>query len=117
MIDGPVYRYKARLLRAIDGDTFVALVDVGFATEKGQPGIQVPLRIRIRGVNTPERSQPGYLEAKSFLAGYAAVPLMVQTYKDERSFERWIADVWASDGVAWASLADQIIERGYGVAA
>ena len=41
------YRYKAKLIRIIDGDTIVALIDLGFeiATRK---------KIRLYGINAPE---------------------------------------------------------------
>jgi len=43
----------------VDGDTVDALVDLGFK-------IQTIQRLRLARVNTPERSQPAYTEAKEF---------------------------------------------------
>ena len=42
-----IYKYKAKLIRVIDGDTVDALIDLGFS-------VWVKKRIRLYGINTPE---------------------------------------------------------------
>lgn len=42
-----LYRYKAQLLRVVDGDTIDAMIDLGFET-------YVKRRIRMTGINAPE---------------------------------------------------------------
>jgi len=42
-----VYKYNAKLIRVIDGDTIDALIDLGF-------NVWVKKRIRLYGINTPE---------------------------------------------------------------
>tara|TARA_Y100001938_G_C7889900_1_gene329282 strand:- start:77 stop:409 length:333 start_codon:yes stop_codon:yes gene_type:complete len=42
-----MYRYKASLIRVIDGDTLDALVDLGF-------DVWIKKRVRLYGINTPE---------------------------------------------------------------
>jgi len=42
-----MYKYSAKLIRVIDGDTIDAMIDLGFDT-------WVKKRIRLYGINTPE---------------------------------------------------------------
>lgn len=83
------YRFKARLIRCVDGDTFDADVDLGFH-------VWARLRFRLLVVDTPERGQPGFEEATRYLAGAIA-----DQCDDEETFElvstktgkygRWLA--------------------------
>lgn len=118
----PSYVYRARAIRVIDGDTFIAAVDLGFGVEHGEPGITVPLRVRLHGVYCPERRETGGPEATGFLAGLLGLtvpeprPLILQSYKDARSFERWVCDVWLEADDTGATLAQHIIDGGHGSA-
>jgi endonuclease YncB( thermonuclease family) len=51
-------KYAGTILRVIDGDTFI------FQTDEGN------LRIRMFGIDAPEKSQEFGLESKAFLEGY-----------------------------------------------
>ena len=51
------YKYKAKVIRVIDGDTVVATIDFGFHVRK-------TLHIRLDGINTPEL-RGGTLETKA----------------------------------------------------
>jgi micrococcal nuclease len=42
-----MYKYNAKLIRVIDGDTIDALIDLGF-------DVWIKKRIRLYGINTPE---------------------------------------------------------------
>lgn len=119
----PAYIYRARAVRAIDGDTLIANVDLGFGVEKGRPGITVPLRIRIRGLFCAEvtkpwekanASTPGYQAAAALHALITDMPLIVQSYKDARSFERWVCDVWIEGEEN--TVAEHMIADGKGTA-
>jgi endonuclease YncB( thermonuclease family) len=113
----PVYRYRASCLRVIDGDTFVAAVDLGFGPERGKPGVTLPLRIRVHGVDTPEVSKPwdkaqdgpGKAAAAFAFLSLMYAPLVIESYKDERSFERWVCDVWIGN----ESYADLLRQQGH----
>lgn len=84
----PVYIYRATCQRVIDGDTFVANVDLGFY-------VAVAIHVRLHGFSAPERNQPGGPEATSRLREMIdGKPLVLKSFKDQRSFERWICDVW-----------------------
>ena len=52
-----MYSYKAIVTNVVDGDTVDVNVDLGFKVYSKQ-------RIRLAGIDTPERGQPGYQEAK-----------------------------------------------------
>jgi micrococcal nuclease len=51
-----VYQYKAKVLNVVDGDTIDVSIDLGLQIYSLQ-------RIRLYGIDTPERGQPGFLEA------------------------------------------------------
>lgn len=89
----PIYRFEnCRLVRVIDGDTFVASIDVGF-------GFTTTQRIRLMGCDMPERNQPGGKAATAQLMAYlgGAERLIIQTVKLD-SFGRWLAWVSRGDG-------------------
>jgi len=91
--------YRARPEQVIDGDTIDVTLDLGrrtYATE----------RLRLLGVNTPERKGATLAAgnaARAYVAAWlaskasratAAWPLRVQTEKDD-AFGRYLAFVWA----------------------
>ena len=94
----PVYVYRARLNRVIDGDTYVFDVDLGFR-------VTAQITVRLRGLFTAESNQPGGAEAtlRAQRIFAKATQIVLSTYKDRMSFTRWIADVWV-DGVLLADL-------------
>jgi len=112
----PEYRYTALCQRVIDGDTFMAVVDLGFY-------VQALIRVRVHGLNCPEVRKPWH-KADPESPGYKAAQfahrtlvesldtILLQSYKDERSFERWVCDVWI-DG---QSYAEAVIKAGRGTA-
>jgi endonuclease YncB( thermonuclease family) len=108
-----LWQYRARLVRVIDGDTLVALVDTGFYGRQ-------EVHLRLAGVNAPELHQPGGREAEQALAGALISNLSpprpewylrVVTLQRERvvsevtSFERYVAHVWVQRGDFLYSLA------------
>lgn len=98
------FQYAATLNRVIDGDTVILNVDLGFH-------LTGALTFRLRGVNTPERGEPGWGEAKAYLEQrLTGKPLGIRTHKGQ-TFARWLADVYV-DG---RNLADDIVTDGYGV--
>jgi micrococcal nuclease len=86
-----LHHYRATLERIIDGDTIDVLLDLGFKVFTLQ-------RLRLLGIDTPERGQPGFHEATHELAELLnptgrQQPLIVHTIKRD-SFGRWLATVW-----------------------
>jgi endonuclease YncB( thermonuclease family) len=107
-----VYRAAAR--RVIDGDTFIADVDLGFR-------VTLAVTIRVHGINAPEAHATGGAEATDFLRALlmpggstpVSLPLLIASYRNEQSFARWVCDVWLPSG---QPLADAIINAGHAVA-
>ena len=52
-----MYEYKAKITNVVDGDTFDAIVDVGFS-------ITINHRFRVIGIDTPETYRPKCLSEK-----------------------------------------------------
>jgi endonuclease YncB( thermonuclease family) len=106
-----VRTYPARLRRVIDGDTYLLLIDQGFGNTTTQ-------RVRLRNVDTPEvvgETRADGLAAAEFARSRLASAadgfnFSIVTHKDERSFDRWVADVYLADG---KSLADELVNHGY----
>lgn len=106
----PTYVYRARLARIIDGDTFVLLVDLGFH-------VSTTKTIRLRDVNAAEPGTPAGTAATAFVLDLlAGKPLLVQSYKDRRSFARWVADVWLDTPPEPESVADHLVKAGHATA-
>lgn len=114
-----MYKYKAKIDRVVDGDTFDIVVDLGFKIFTHQ-------RIRLQGINTPEtynvkRESEEYkkgLAAKNFAIqrlesnNYDA---LIQTEKATGKYGRYIATVWLADNET--SLNDELVEKGFAVVA
>lgn len=85
------YLYEhVTLLRVIDGDTIQVAIDVGFRFQTVQT-------LRLLDLDTPERGQPGFLEASARLRMLLVGPrLKVQTVKQD-SFGRWLCHIWVGD--------------------
>lgn len=83
-----MYKYKARLIRCVDGDTADFMVDLGFK-------VYVEIRTRFLGFDTPERGHPEYIYARKqleiFLAEEEDVDgnIMIQTHKTGK-YGRWL---------------------------
>lgn len=78
------------LLRVIDGDTIQVAIDVGFRFQTVQT-------LRLLQLDTPERGQPGWAEARAKLTQLITGPrLKVQTVKQD-SFGRWLSHIWTGD--------------------
>jgi endonuclease YncB( thermonuclease family) len=113
----PNWTHPADVVRIIDGDTFVARIDLGKYPMK----VQIEVTIRIAGLYAPERRDPGGPEATAALRsllGFSTPyteendPIVLRTRKsDPRDpYGRVVADVWA-DGV---NVAEAMIDAGHG---
>ena len=108
--DGPAYVYRATLARVIDADTYDLAIDLGFR-------VSARLPVRLRGVNAAERSTVDGAAAIVAVSAFLAHPraLLIQSVKDRRSFERWVADIWADDAGEWVSLGGWLVQHGWAV--
>lgn len=93
-----LWRFRAKPIRVIDGDSLIVLCDCGFYGRH-------EARIRIADLWAPERNEPGGSEATARLAAALAAdaaewPLRIVSRQREtvvsevRSFERYVADVY-----------------------
>lgn len=104
-LDKQLYIFKARVLRVIDGDTLVIDLDMGFETHTIK-------RVRLLGVDTPERGQVNYNEAKAFTTSTVlGKDVYVQTYQAD-VFGRYLADVWYREGDNEFRLSHELTVRG-----
>ena len=110
--DNDLYRYKAEVVRVVDGDTFEARIDVGFR-------IKVESSVRILGMNASERKGAtkvaGEVAKDALTRLLAAGPIRVRTEKPD-SFGRALAEVWFLNGLGqWESVSEFMIRHGYAV--
>lgn len=94
----PSYRYRAVLVRIIDGDTFEVDIDLGLYTWVRRQ------HLRLADVWAPELSTTEGEALRRGLTMWLPVgsSLIVETQKsrkddDVRSFTRWVANVWWGD--------------------
>ena len=71
-----MYKYKAKLIKVVDGDTIDALIDCGFSTFKKE-------RVRLRGINAPESRTRDKEEKKKGLAAKARLKELIKEGKNE----------------------------------
>lgn len=98
-MSGTTWTCRGTVLRIIDGDTFAADFDLGWGVWlheiTGHPN-----RVRLLGIDTPERGQAGYQEATDQLK--AAIPpgttIWIESDRLD-SFGRTLGTVRLADGV------------------
>lgn len=107
--------YRARLRRVVDGDTVELDVDLGF-------GVITRQLIRVRFVDTPERGQKNYSQARDFtgawfrrngdpLEGWVLInPERTDQQIFVRTFVRYVAEIWSLDKTA--NLANELAAAG-----
>ena len=105
------YSYKARIVRVIDGDTFIAEIDRGF----GDFSLKT---IRLTRINTPEirgvEKEEG-LAAKQFLESLLEECDFHCTIYSQRvdSFGRSLAEVFVERQDKSVNLNDLLVEKGH----
>ena len=99
-----MYNYNAYCTNVVDGDTVDLEIDAGFKLFTEQ-------RIRLLGVNTPERGQIGYKDATDFLKHLILnKDVVVETHNSD-AFGRYLAEIYV-DGV---HVNEQLLLLGYAV--
>lgn len=93
------YHYAARVVRWVDGDTVDVVVDLGFKVYSAQ-------RLRLLGIDTPERGQTGYREATAFAESHCPIDSVVtiNTSKGTGKFGRYLAKIETAQGIDLVSL-------------
>lgn len=105
----PAYVYRAEVLSVHDGDTMTVRLDLGFRAA-------LTIQVRVKNLNCPELSEPGGIMARDFVRALlpAGAPVVLESFRDRRSFERWVCDVWDADGNL---VRNDVITAGHGVQA
>lgn len=105
-IKSQLYTFKAKCVRVIDGDTIVIDLDLGMRIKKENE------RVRLLNVDTPERRQKNYEEAKQFTTECVeGKDIYVQTYKND-NFSRFLANVYYEIDNEIRCLNDDLKNRG-----
>lgn len=106
------WKWPAVCIHVVDGDTLDVLIDRGFRETRED-------RIRLYGVNTPERGEPGYKEATNALIEMvydfhgASLPLICRTIMPKDKYGRWLAAVQVVGRVP--DVSAELIRLGLGV--
>lgn len=109
-----LYNYKVRSLeKVLDGDTFDALIDLGF-------NIVVKKRIRLNGINCPEvrtrdlKIKELGIASKNFLIKSLESAEIYITSYGEGKYGRVIADVFSKKDGKLTNINELITSSGYG---
>ena len=109
-----MYEYKAKLKRAVDGDTLDLIIDMGFKISTEQ-------RVRLKGIDTPEtwrrkKDSEEYkrgMESKNYVVKRIEEnnnEMVVRTDKHAGKYGRYIAEIILADSDI--SLNDELIQKG-----
>jgi micrococcal nuclease len=105
-----MYEYVADVTQVVDGDTIDVSVDLGFHTYRHE-------RIRLYGIDTPERGQPGWAEATNYVKKWFDTNghrVVLRTMKDKQEkYGRYLGLVYSPGRVE--TLNDNLIEAGLAV--
>lgn len=113
---GQQWVYRASVTNVVDGDTLDVVIDAGFRATRTE-------RLRLLGVNTPERKGPTRLDgdaARDYVTLWVELasdpgepwPLLVQTEQSD-AFGRYLGTVWSrADG---RCLNDDLLSTGHAV--
>lgn len=111
----PRYHYRGQVVRVVDGDTVSVMLDLGLNAYH-------LVSLRLAGVNAPEvvgTDRAAGLAATAFLRTMLdGATVYVRTYKDRRSFNRYVADIWVDAPGApleYLNVADELLRAGHAV--
>lgn len=102
-----MYEYQASVLRVIDGDTIDVEVDLGMH-------VFTKTRLRLLGINAPEKNTAAGKDALRYLAGVLPVGslVVIRTEKDKtEKYGRWLATVLAG----LDDVNEMMVETGHAV--
>ena len=109
----PLWHFTATAVRAVDGDTLRVMIDQGFYD-------YTIVDLRLLGMNAPEvvgeEKVAGLASRDALWRFVEGKTLYVESYKGQRSFARWLADVYVDDGTGTGNLLDVgtlMVEAGF----
>ena len=103
-----LYKYRAKLIRVVDGDTVDLQVDLGF-------NIFIRERFRFAGINAYEISTEKGRLAKAFVERRFAEnnnECIIKSEKQDK-YGRWLAWIYLTDSDK--TLNEELVERGLAV--
>jgi len=103
VVDEPSYVYAVRVESVIDGDTFWAVVNLGFGAFTRQ-------KFRLSGIDTPELDTPQGQKAKRYVQRFLGIgsTVVVRSMKSDK-YDRYLADVFF---LAGARSPKRILKEG-----
>lgn len=104
MID---FTYSAVVIKWVDGDTVDLLVDLGFT-------VHIKQRFRLEGIDTPERIQEGFLDAKKAAEKFAPPGsyVVVKSIKTEK-YGRYLGTIFSAGESVNKFLLDEGFAKPY----
>lgn len=103
----------ADVRRVVDGDTIDVVLDPGYH-------VTIAARLRLLGIQAPERRTQEGVEAARYLASVLAMKrLRVVTEKSPEKYGRWLATVYAAPleaPDAEVNVNDEMVRAGHAVA-
>ena len=98
------YKYIAKVLKVIDGDTVQLEIDFGFY-------IKYQLKGRLKGINAPEGKQT---EAADFLRTQLPIgsQVYIETEKTQEKYGRWLVTIWLGIPYQVTSLNTELVSKG-----
>jgi len=97
-----MYEYRARVEYVVDGDSVDAVIDVGFKTDIRQ-------RLRLARIDTPERGQDGYAQARDFVTWAVLNKTVLLKTEKTSKWGYYVAEITLPDG---RNLSDALLEEG-----
>jgi len=101
-----LYNYKATLVKITDADTIEADIQLGFY-------ITFRAKIRLMGINAPEKNTDSGKEAIKWLTAYLPLghEITLEVYKVPEKYGRWLAYVTYNG----ANVNEELIKSGHAV--
>lgn len=108
-IEADLFTYYAFIERAVDGDTVIAEVDLGFGCSTRQ-------YLRLRGIDAPELDTPAGKRAKKFVESeLAGVPYVTISSTRSDKYDRYLADIFYSSGSGEKFLTNELLKAALAV--
>ena len=90
---------KGKVIKIVDGDTYSLLT-----------GNNIPVKVRMAGIDAPEKKQPYYQKAKDFLGQLCFNKVVTIKIIDKDRHGRIVAETQLDDG---RSLSHEMVKNGY----
>ena len=111
-----MYEYKAKVQRVVDGDTLVAIVDLGFGVFKKETVrfARIDAYETSRRMGTTEAEKKIGLEAKAYVKDIIeGKDIVLRTFKQKGKYGRFVADILYGD--PQINLNDELVIMKYAV--